>query len=95
MNTGSIVYPLTANSECQLMKADMIHTDQDAQQIVIRHIGGFAWPTLALLTTCVMVYLACVAYLLSEPAFSWWALAGVSFVPMPCTPPYTTLSTVR
>ena len=79
MNTGSVVYPFSANSKCQLMKADMIHTDRDAQQIVIRHIGGFAWPTLALLATCVMVYLACIAYLLSEPAFSWWALAGVSF----------------
>ncbi|MEK9792818.1 MAG: hypothetical protein VW317_08915, partial [Halieaceae bacterium] len=79
MNTGSVVYPLSANRECQLMKADMVNTDQDAQQIVIRHIGGFAWPTLILLATCVAVYLACIAYLLSEPVFSWWALAGVSF----------------
>ena len=79
MNTGSVVCPFSANSKCQLMKADMVKTDRDAQQIVIRHIGGFAWPTLALLATCVMVYLACIAYLLSEPAFSWWALAGVSF----------------
>ena len=57
----------------------MVNNEQDAQQIVIRHIGGVAWPTLLLLATCVAVYAACIAYFLAEPTFSWWALAGVSF----------------
>ena len=57
----------------------MVNNEQDAQQIVIRHIGGVAWPTLLLWATCVAVYVACIAYLLAEPTFSWWALAGVSF----------------
>lgn len=57
----------------------MVNNEQDAQQIVIRHIGGVAWPTLLLLATCAAVYVACIAYLLAEPTFSWWALAGVSF----------------
>ena len=57
----------------------MVNNEQDAQQIVIRHIGGVAWPTLLLLATCVAVYVACIAYLLAEPTFSCWALAGVSF----------------
>ena len=56
----------------------MINNEQEAQQIVIRHIGGLAWPTLFLLTGCVMIYLSCVWILLSEPNFSWWALAGIS-----------------
>ena len=57
----------------------MITNEQQAQQVVIRHIGGFAWPTALLLVSCVMIYLACVAHLLTDPAFSWWALAGVGF----------------
>ena len=61
------------------IEANMVTTEQEAQQIVIRHIGGFAWPTLFLLLTCVAVYMSCIAYLLAEPTFSWWALAGVSF----------------
>ena len=31
------------------------------------------------LVSCVVIYLACVAHLLTEPAFSWWALAGIGF----------------
>ena len=27
----------------------MVSNEQEAQQVVIRHIGGFAWPTLLLL----------------------------------------------
>ena len=57
----------------------MITNEQQAQQVVIRHIGGFAWPTAFLLVSCVTIYLACVMYLLTDPAFSWWALAGVGF----------------
>jgi len=57
----------------------MVTNEQQAQQVVIRHIGGFAWPTAALLVSCVMIYLACVAHLLTDPAFSWWALAGIGF----------------
>ncbi|GIR71828.1 MAG: hypothetical protein CM15mP74_30790 [Halieaceae bacterium] len=52
----------------------MVTNEQQAQQVVIRHIGGFAWPTATLLVSCVMIYLACVAHLLTDPAFSWWAL---------------------
>ena len=57
----------------------MVTNEQQAQQVVIRQIGGFAWPTAALLVSCVMIYLACVAHLLTDPAFSWWALAGIGF----------------
>ena len=57
----------------------MVTNEQQAQEVVIRHIGGFAWPTAALLVSCVMIYLACVAQLLTDPAFSWWALAGIGF----------------
>ena len=57
----------------------MVTNEQEAQQVVIRHIGGFAWPTVILLVSCVIIYLACVAHLLTDPAFSWWALAGVGF----------------
>ena len=57
----------------------MVTNEQQAQQVVIRHMGGFAWPTATLLVSCVMIYLACVVHLLTEPAFSWWALAGISF----------------
>ena len=57
----------------------MVTSEQQAQQVVIRHIGGFAWPTATLLVSCVMIYLACVAHLLTDPAFSWWALAGIGF----------------
>ncbi len=57
----------------------MVTNEQQAQEVVIRHIGGFAWPTAALLVSCVIIYLACVAHLLTDPIFSWWALAGVGF----------------
>ena len=57
----------------------MVTNEQQAQEVVIRHIGGFAWPTAALLVSCVMIYLACVAHLLTDPAFCWWALAGIGF----------------
>ena len=57
----------------------MITNEQQAQRVVIRHIGGFAWPTALLLVSCVTIYLACVLYLLTDTAFSWWALAGVGF----------------
>ena len=57
----------------------MVTNEQQAQQVVIGQIGGFAWPTAALLVSCVMIYLACVAHLLTDPAFSWWALAGIGF----------------
>ena len=43
----------------------MVNTEQEAQQVVIRHIGGFAWPTLFLLSTCVAVYMSCIVYLLA------------------------------
>ena len=46
---------------------------------MIRHIGGFAWPTLLLLVSCVAIYAAAVAHLLTEPTFSCWALAGIAF----------------
>ena len=57
----------------------MICNEQEAQQVVIRHIGGFAWPTLLLLVSCVAIYAAAVAHLLTEPTFSCWALAGIAF----------------
>ena len=57
----------------------MVTNEQQAQEVVIRHLGGFAWPTAALLVSCVMIYLACVAHLLTNPAFSWWALVGIGF----------------
>ena len=57
----------------------MVTNEQQAQEVVIRHLGGFAWPTAALLVSCVMIYLACVAHLLTDLAFSWWALVGIGF----------------
>ena len=57
----------------------MVSNEQEAQQIVIRHIGGFAWPTLLLLVSSAGIYVAAVAHLLTEPSFSWWALAGIAF----------------
>ena len=57
----------------------MVTNEQQAQQVVIGHIGGFAWPTITLLVSCVIIYLACVAHLLTDPAFSWWALVGIGF----------------
>ena len=57
----------------------MVSNEQEAQQVVIRHIGGFAWPTLLLLVSCAIIYLASVAHLLAEPTFSWWAVAGIAF----------------
>ena len=60
-------------------EAAMVSNEQEAQQIVIRHIGGFAWPTLLLLVSCAFIYLTSVAHLLTDPTFSWWALAGIAF----------------
>ena len=65
--------------ESEYSEVEMVTNEQEAQQVVIRHIGGFAWPTATLLVSCVIIYLACVAHLLTDPAFSWWALAGVGF----------------
>ena len=65
--------------ESEYSEVEMVTNEQEAQQVVIRHIGGFAWPTVILLVSCVIIYLACVAHLLTDPAFSWWALAGVGF----------------
>jgi hypothetical protein len=49
----------------------MVANEQEAQQVVIRHIGGFAWPTVLLLAFCAGIYGACVLYMLTEPQFSW------------------------
>ena len=57
----------------------MISNEQEAQQVVIRHIGGFAWPTAVLFAVCALVFLACVRNLLIDPVFSMWTLAGISF----------------
>jgi len=57
----------------------MVVNEQQAQKIVIGHIGGFAWPTAFLLATCLGVYGACLGHLLTNPQFSWWALAGIAF----------------
>ena len=57
----------------------MVSNEQEAQQVVIRHIGGFAWPTLLLLLSSAEIYVAAVAHLLTEPTFSWWALSGIAF----------------
>ena len=56
----------------------MVSNEQEAQQVVIRHIGGFAWPTLLLLVSSAAIYVAAVTQLLTEPTFSWWALAGIA-----------------
>ena len=57
----------------------MVTNEQEAQQVVIRHIGGFAWPTLLLLVSCALIYLSSVVHLLTDPTFSWWVLAGIAF----------------
>ena len=57
----------------------MVTNEQEAQQVVIRHIGGFAWPTLFLLVSCAAIYLTAVVHLLNDPTFSWWALASIAF----------------
>ena len=57
----------------------MVANEQEAQQVVIRHIGGFAWPTVLLLAFCVGIYGACVLYMLADPQFSWWVVAGIAF----------------
>ena len=57
----------------------MVSNEQEAQEVVIRHIGGFAWPTLLLLMSCAVIYVAAVVHLLTEPTLSWWALAGIAF----------------
>lgn len=56
----------------------MITNKQQAQEVVIRHIGGFAWPTLLLLAVCAVIYSACVWRLIAEVSFSWSALAGIA-----------------
>jgi len=56
----------------------MVANEQEAQQVVIRHIGGFAWPTVLLLAFCVGIYGACVLYMLADPQFSWWVVAGIA-----------------
>ncbi|MEL0306525.1 MAG: fatty acid desaturase [Halieaceae bacterium] len=56
----------------------MVANEQEAQQVVIRHIGGFAWPTVLLLAFCAGIYGACVLYMLTEPQFSWWVVAGIA-----------------
>lgn len=57
----------------------MVSNEQEAQQVVIRHIGGFAWPSLLLLVSSAAIYVGAVAHLLTELTFSWWALAGIAF----------------
>lgn len=57
----------------------MVTTEQQAQQAVIRHIGGFAWPTVFSLSLCTGVYGACIWHLLTDPQFSWWVVAGIAF----------------
>jgi len=56
----------------------MVANEQEAQRVVIRHIGGFAWPTVLLLAFCAGIYGACVLYMLTEPQFSWWVVAGIA-----------------
>ena len=57
----------------------MVSNEQEAQEVVICHIGGFGWPTLLLLMISAAIYAAALAHLLTEPTFSWWALAGIAF----------------
>lgn len=57
----------------------MVINEQQAQSVVIDHIGGFAWPTASLLGLCVGVYGACLWYLFTDPNFSWWIVAGTAF----------------
>ena len=57
----------------------MISNEQEAQQVVIGHIGGFAWPTPVLFAVGWLVYLACLRNLLIDPAFSLWTVAGIGF----------------
>ena len=57
----------------------MVINEQQAQSVVIDHIGGFAWPTASLLGLCVGVYGACLWHLFTDPNFSWWIVAGTAF----------------
>ena len=57
----------------------MVSNEQEAQQVVICHIGGLGWPTLLLLTSSAAIYVAALAHLLTEPTLSSWALAGITF----------------
>ena len=57
----------------------MVANEQEAQQVVIQHIGGFAWPTVLLLAACVGIYGACLWHLLAHPQLSWWVVAGIAF----------------
>jgi beta-carotene hydroxylase len=56
-----------------------VSNEQEAQQVVIRYIGGFAWPTLLLVLSCLGIYLACIYHLMVSPDFSGWVLLGVTF----------------
>ena len=58
--------------------AIVIVNEQQAQQVVISHIGGFAWPTVTLLALCVGVYGVCLWHLFTDPSFSWWIVAGIA-----------------
>lgn len=57
----------------------MIRNEQEAQQVVIGHIGGFSWPTALLCAVCWLVYLTCLSNLLIDPSFSLWTVTGISF----------------
>jgi beta-carotene hydroxylase len=57
----------------------VVINEQQAQSVVIDHIGGFAWPTASLLGLCVGVYGACLWYLFTDPNFSWWIVVGTAF----------------
>ena len=56
----------------------MVSSEEEAQQVVIRHIGGVAWPTLLLLVSAAATYASAAAYLLIEPTLSLWALTGIA-----------------
>lgn len=67
------------STKVDLVFFKMISNDQEAQQVVIGHIGGFAWPTAVLFTLCWLVYLACLDHLLIDSSFSLWTAAGIGF----------------
>ncbi len=56
----------------------MVSNEQEAQQVVIRHIGGFAWPTAMIFAVCWLVYLTCLCNLLIDLSFSLRTVAGIS-----------------
>ena len=69
----------TINVITDLVFFIMVSNEQEAQQVVIRHIGGFAWPTAVICAVGWLVYLACLRNLLIDPSFSLWTVAGISF----------------